>query len=132
MAARVPGGRPYCRLMDDPDAVVLSWWTGLSPKDRTHYRRLVDRGKTTLQPAHAHDRAAAGLPPAGWWIVGPESSAADNDRIHRLEVLLGGGRNYLMPDPVRLLVLTDLNRVPFTDDVAIPSRPRWHQRFWSR
>jgi len=112
--------------MDDLDPVALSWWTALTPKDRTHYRCLVARGTTTLLPAHAHDLAAAGLPPLGWWNLGSKSSAADNDVVHRFEVVLGGGRDYGMPDPVRELIRADLDRTPLTDADTSP-QPWWRR-----
>ncbi len=66
----------------------------------------------------------AGLPPPGWWLVKPGHSRADNDVAHRFEQILGGGGNYRMPNPMRQLILTDLDHRPITDDVAPPTQ-RW-------
>ncbi len=121
--------------MDDPapDAVALAWWTGLSPRERGRYRRRISCGRDLLLPRHALELAAAGLAPARWWIVGPEASATDNDVVHRFEVILGGGRDYVMPDPVRRVVLTDLARTSL-DDLSPDdsSGPRWHECLRSR
>lgn len=126
----ISGSAFTVRVVDDADPVALSWWTGLSRRDRTRYRRRVHSGHDILLPHHALTLAAAGLDPPGWWIVGPESTAADNDRIHRFDVILGGGRKYPMPDPVRRLILTDLDRTPF-DEAAGDSPPRWWTRLRS-
>lgn len=53
-------------------------------------------------------------------------SRAGNDVAHRFEQTLGGGGNYRMPDPVRQLIFTDLDRTPFTDAGTSP------QRWWRR
>ena len=117
--------------MDDLDAVALAWWTGLSAKDRARYRRRVYRGNDVLLPPHAHDLAAAGLKAPGWWIVPSESTAEDNDRAHRLERIFEVDRDYVMPDPVRQLILTDLDRTPLSDP-RLDAAPRWWQRSRSR
>ena len=115
--------------MDDPDVVALAWWAGLSQKDRVRYRWRVYRGDDVLRDPHAHDLAAAGLPPPRWWIVGPHASTDDNDRAHRFELFFGTNRTYVMPDPVRRLVLADLDRTPLVDDrLDAPPRTRWWQR----
>ena len=117
--------------MDDPDAAALAWWTGLSTRNRSRYRRRLYRGNDVLLIPHAHDLAAAGLEPPGWWIVQPGSSAADNDRAHRLELSFGLKRKYVMPDPVRRLILTDLDRTPLTGP-GLNAPPRWWRRSRSR
>lgn len=113
--------------MIDPDAMALSWWNELSPRDHPRCRRLVHRGHDTLLPRARH----AGLPPPGWCLVRPGHSRAGNDGAHRFEQILGGGGNYRMPDPVRQLIFTDLDHRPSTDDVAPPTQRSWPRRFRS-
>jgi len=110
--------------MIDPDAMALSWWTELSPRDHTRCRRLVQPGHDTLLPRPRH----AGLPPPGWWLVKPGHSGTDTDVAHRFEQVLGGGGNYRMPNPVRQLIFTDLDHRPITDDVARPTQRWWRRR----
>lgn len=108
--------------------MALSWWTALSPRERGRYRRQVHGGDDALLPRHALNLAMSGLEPGGWRTVG--SSTADNDRAHRFDVVLGGGRGYPMPNPVRRLVLTDLARSPLTN-AGVDAPPRWWQRLAS-
>lgn len=117
--------------MIDPDPVALSWWTALSPKDRARYRRRVYRGDDRLIPPHGQHLATAGLDPPGWWITGPDASTADNDAAHRVESFFEVDHHYLIPDPVRRLLLTDLDRTPLTDP-DLDTLPRWWQRRRSR
>lgn len=111
----------------DPDAVALSWWTALPPKDRVRYRQRIHAGNDVLLFPHAHDLAAAGLQPPGWSTAEPGAPAPANDLTHRAELVFGLDRHHRMPDPVRRLIRTDLDRTALTGSDLAP-RPRWWHR----
>lgn len=91
------------------------------------YRQRIHAGNDVLLFPHAHDLAAAGLQPPGWSTAEPGAPAPANDLTHRAELVFGLDRHHRMPDPVRRLIRTDLDRTALTGSDLAP-RPRWWHR----